>query len=400
MRASYAWHILEGTTGAVTAGVVTTDEQNRLAWQGQGVLRMKYRLLHDRLVLGMLGLIALLSLVDLLLFLLPTHPGTASTSQPLPQRAITHLPFLKSIKENASFNQVTFPLLEGRSHSQTVWYVVTDSSDEQDARTRGVLFTPKLANAKGTAAVQRVQIKNGIVDFPATVDFSPQRVIEPGTAGFPPAKASPPAVGESGYSPFIELPNGIVLNAPHLANDSGAADKVLSLDTQGRQVTYRETTGLFKDTVVHYVSFDASSPVAAAIEDVTYAPALNAAPVPDSEDPKISAREKLIAFVNGQVGAANAQRQGLNSALLDGLDPLNILNSVPSDTVAYSPLWDIHLAAWTPTAISDHQQQRQRDFSRVLTLVRQGLVTGPDGGAFGASGFVVNCPVMSQDLPQ
>lgn len=356
-------------------------------------------MLKDRLILGMIGLILILALTDGLLFILSTHNGAASPGQSS-QPSTTHMSFLTSIKENASLNQVTFPLFMGTSQGKTVWYVITDSSDQQDASTRGVLYTPKLANAKGTAAVQKVQINNGIIDFPATVDFSPERVLEPGPTGFPPDKASPPAVGEAGYSPFIELPNGIVLNAPQIANDSGAADKVLSLDTQGMKMTYRETTGFFKKTVVHYVSFDSSSPIAATIEDVTYAPALNAAPTQDSEDPKTSAREKLIAFVNGQTGASNDQRQGLNSTLLDGLDPLNILNAIPSNTVAYSPLWDIHLAAWTQTAINNQQNQRQEDFSTILSLVQQGLVTGPKGAAFGASGFVVNCPVMSQDVPR
>ena len=68
---------------------------------------------------------------------------------------------------------------------------------------------------------------NGIT-FPASVDFSPQRVIAPGPAGFPPAMAQPGAVGETGYSPLVQVTfrgTPVVLNAPQIANATGQADK-------------------------------------------------------------------------------------------------------------------------------------------------------------------------------
>ncbi len=40
---------------------------------------------------------------------------------------------------------------------------------------------------------------------------------------------------------------------------------------------------------------------------------------------------------------------------------------------------------------------RQTEFGAEVALVAQGLVTGPGGATFGASGFVVNCPVVSLD---
>lgn len=312
---------------------------------------------------------------------------------------ITHHVFPSSITENATPNLVLFPLHQGTSNGQTVYYVITESSDQADAMARGVNYAPKLANAKGTPAVEQVQVNNGVIDFPATVDFSPARVIEPSATGFPPNRASPPAVGQDGYSPLIQLPSGIVLNAPQIANASGQADKVVSLDLDDMKVTYHETMGFYEDKVVHYVSFDASSPVAAAIEDVTYAPALGMAPGEDNEDANASAREELIAFVNGPTGTNNPNRQGLNSALLDGMDPNNILHKAPQDVPDYSPLWDVHFAAWTDAAIKDGKNTRQIDFDGVKALIQKGgLVTGPGGKAFGAAGFVVNCPIMSVDI--
>ncbi len=324
----------------------------------------------------------------------------------------THNLFIPSAKENADFTQATFPLSRGSSHGETVWFVVTDSSDRADAAVRGVNYVPKLANAKGTPAVQRVRIVNSEIEFPATVDFSPTRVVGPGPTCFPPAAGlSPGAIGEVGYSPLIEMPDGIVLNAPHIARGEGpfdfvsrtnVADKVISIDLSARSVTYVETPGFYENRSVHYASFDSSSFVAAAIEDVTFAPNLAFAPTLGDES-HASSREGLIAFTNGQTGLFNPNRQGLCSALLGQGSPLNTLHEIPSGQAdpafpVYSPLWDIRLATWTAAAIANGLNTRQTDFGTELLLVAEGFVTGPGGAPFGPSGFIVNCPAVSLDV--
>ncbi len=82
----------------------------------------------------------------------------------------------------------TFPLYRGTSKGRTVWYIVLDSSSGADAQAKGVNQSSKLANAGGTTAVQKVAIVNGVVDFPASVDFTPVRQVAPGPQGFPPAQ--------------------------------------------------------------------------------------------------------------------------------------------------------------------------------------------------------------------
>ncbi len=160
---------------------------------------------------------------------------------------------------------------------------------------------PKIPNARGTAAAQNVSGDGfvGINDFSATVDFSPRHVIVPGSTGFPPALAQPGTVGEPMYSPLIQLPDGAVVHAPQIANETGPADKRSASIYDRMTVTHVETTGLYDGTPVHDASFDSHSPVATAIEDFTYAPALNAAPRPGDESDGTSAREGLIAFTNG-----------------------------------------------------------------------------------------------------
>ncbi len=303
--------------------------------------------------------------------------------------------FITSAVEHPD-DTATFPLFRGTSQGRTVWYIVLDSSDGKDAAVLGVNHASKLANARGTSAVQTVSIVNGVVDFPATVDFRPVRQVAPSSPdGFPPSVAEPGAVGEPGYSPLIELPDGTIRNAPHVANDTGQADKVVTLDTAGGTVTYRETNGFQGDRAVRYVSTDASNPVAAALENVTFAPALDAAPFPGG-DGTDSARASLAAFVNGQTGANNPERQGLNSALLDGLDPLNVLRWNPTQG-RYSPLWDVHLSEWNAQAVAGGQNLRQTDFNDIRNLVQQGFVAGPGGAPFGPSGFIVDCPIVSRE---
>jgi hypothetical protein len=266
---------------------------------------------------------------------------------------------------------------------------VLDASTSDAAQRFGVNRSQKLANARGTLAVQKVIVQNGVVDF------TPERHVVPGPTGFPPLAADPGAVGEAGYSPLIQLPDGAIVNAPQIANETGRADKVVDLDFTKAQVTYRETHGFQGGNAVRYVSTDASDPAVAALEDVTFAPLLNQAPFAGGDGTN-SARAFLVAFVNGQTGAANPQRQGLNSALLDGLDPLNVLFWNPSQG-RYSPLWDVHPAAWTDAAIAAGQNVRQTDLGHVLGLVDDGIVTGPGGAPFAAAGFIVNCPIVSRD---
>lgn len=298
--------------------------------------------------------------------------------------------FVPSATVNAD-HTVTLPLHRGRSGDQTVWFIVTEASDSTHAARWRSSVSQKLENARGTGAVQHVTVdRDGTIVFPATVDFSPDHVVTPGPTGFPPSAAAPGAVGEDGYSPLVQLPDGAVLNAPQLANETGRADKVTDLDTTGATVRYALTDGFARGNAVVYASTDASDAGAAAIEDVTFAPNLNAAPFPDGDGTN-SARASLAAFTNGATGVGNPERQGLNSALLGEGSPLNVLAWTPNQG-RYSPLWDVHLSTWAPGV----SPTRQTEFARVADLARAGRVTGFPSGAWGASGFIVNCPIIAQ----
>ena len=315
---------------------------------------------------------------------------------------------------------VTLPLRRGTAAGHLVYYAITDASDQAVARALGVNFVPKLANAAGSSAVQHSSSTDpASISVPAGVDFSPTRVLVAGPTGFPPSAATPGAVGDAGYSPLVELPNGVVINAPQLADGTTTdaadkahwADKVKSVDPVASTLRYEITNGCYEDQSVHYVSFDASIAAAAAIEDVTLAHALGGVPFQECGTNDINAttspfinpgcaRESLIAFINGQTGADNVQRQGENAAILDQESPLNILEDVPNSggQFNYSPMWDIHFLQWN-ASVPVANRLRQTDFARAAALVpSQAQSITPDGttsNTFQATGFIVNCPLMS-----
>lgn len=302
--------------------------------------------------------------------------------------------FVSSAFENTADNTVVLPFYKGRSSGKSFYYMVLDASNGDAAKKFGVNRSDKLNNAKNTAAVQKVRLVNGVIEFPATVDFRPERSVTPSSTGFPPLAVQPGAVGQPGYSPLIQLPDGTILNAPHIANDTGQADKIVSLDMPSKKVIYRQSEGFANGKEVYYISTDASDFAAAALEGVTFAPQLNNAPFLGG-DSKKSARAALAAFVNGQTGSNNSERQGLNSALLDGLDPLNVIAWTPNQG-RYSPLWDVYLAMWQPSYVANGSILVQTDFGDIVNLAKDNAITAIGGSMLAPAGFIVNCPVISQ----
>lgn len=300
---------------------------------------------------------------------------------------------------------ITMPLLQGSHNGSPVWYIVTESSDQSDASARGVNFSPKLRNALGTVAVQKARILEGEVEFPGTVDFSPERVVEPGPTVFPPSKAQPGSIGDAKYSPLVTLGDGIVLNASQVANGSGRLDSVLSIDFNRETVTLGLARGFYNGKPIRYIRTESSDPTAATLEASTFAPNLNAARgIANNE--RTSARSGLFLVTNGPTGVNNPERQGLTSALLGEGPPLNVLQTVPknsSGSPRYSPLWDVHPGTWTDAAIASGARERVRGFGEIKNAVQQGLIVSAGSGpanpeleGLRAGGFIVNCPFVAE----
>lgn len=152
---------------------------------------------------------------------------------------------------NPSF---TLPLYEGLSAANTkYWWIVTDSSDEGNARQLGLNFAPKLRFAAqgqtsdGLKGAEQLEIVNNTVfGREGMVDFSPVRTIVSGDpTPFPPKSVQPGSVGDSDYTPLIQLVNAgyEVWNAPvSFVDPSFSRRRAKRSSHRSSPETWRKTT--------------------------------------------------------------------------------------------------------------------------------------------------------------
>ncbi len=326
---------------------------------------------------------------------------------------------LKSGMIDLNAGTITLPLYQGQmTDGRKVWYILTDTDDKGNADALGLNYAAKLTYAAvGKGARTATLEKNATLTFDSgTVDFNSERSLVPGDEPnpFPPKNATPGSIGDEDYSPLVRIENagGHIYNAPMIAFDVDASeisfpdgnpdyskveDKVVSIDPEGMTVTLKLTQGFSFAKPVLYLSTDASDPLAATLEGATFAPAMKDIPV-GGDDSAFSAIERIFVFINGPMGKDNPQRQGLNSAIVDGESPLNVLGGIPTVATDYSPLWDMNLGMWTTDAIDNGYRSRMIEEFQILGMAEKGWITGPAGGAFGSVGIVVNCPIAYRFL--
>ncbi len=119
-----------------------------------------------------------------------------------------------ALRVDLTRDYATLPLHKGTAAGETVWYVITDVSDENMARQLGINHAPKLRNAvrKCPACVQEVETTDRVlgkapVTFQGAPDFSPTRTLIAGSMPepFPPQAFSVGAQGRANYSPFVRV---------------------------------------------------------------------------------------------------------------------------------------------------------------------------------------------------
>jgi hypothetical protein len=314
---------------------------------------------------------------------------------------------------------ITLPLYLGQmKDGRKVWYILTDTDDKGNADALGLNYAPKLTYADVGKAVRTATLeKNATLTFDrGTVDFKPVHNLVPGAApnAFPPKNATPGSVADADYSPLVKIVNagGHIYNAPMIAFDVDAKqlmfpngkpdysiveDKVVAIDPKNMTVTMKLTQGFSFAKPVLYLSTEANDPLAATLEGATYTPALKEIPV-GRDDSAFSPIERIFVFINGPTGKDNPQRQGLDSAIMDGESPLNVLGGIPSVATDYSPLWDMNLGMWTNESINKGYRSRMIEEFQILGMAQKGWITGPAGGPFGSVGIVVNCPIAYRFL--
>jgi len=315
---------------------------------------------------------------------------------------------------------VTLPLYRGQmADGAAVWYVLTDTTDEANAEALGLNHSAKLAYANVEGGVRTATLENDLtLTFDGgTVDFSPELIVSPGAGenAFPPLVAEPGSMGDDSYSPLVRIENagGQIYNAPIVAfgneadelafcdggvDHSVVHDRVTAICPDDMTVTLSMVVGFSFARPVFYMSFEASDPLVATLEQATFAPAMANIKV-GFDDGAFSAVERLFVTANGPTGADNPQRQGLNSALMEeGAGPLNVFGGVPTIALDYSPMWDLNLGVWTAEAIAKGYRSRLVDEFQILALAEAGYLTGMDGGDYGSTGFIVNCPIVARLL--
>jgi hypothetical protein len=329
------------------------------------------------------------------------------------------LQLLRSGSIDMNESTITLPLYQGhiRGSGETVWYILTDTTDKGNADALGLNWSPKLAYSALGARIATLA-PNATLEFHSgTVDFSPEHRVAPSSdpsSPFPPSEAQPGSIGDSDYSPLVLVENsgGHIYNAPIVAFGIDASginfcegnpdyslvhDKVVRICPSEGTVTISLTSGFSFARPVLYLSTEASVPLAAALERATLAPKLvNIATGRD--DSAFSAAERIFVFANGPTGLGNPQRQGLNSALMGEGSPLNVLGGIPTIATDYSPLWDINLGVWTEEAINNGYRSRLTEEFAILGFAEQGWITGLGGGEYGSVGMVVNCPIVFRFL--
>jgi hypothetical protein len=327
---------------------------------------------------------------------------------------------LKSGKIDFDKGTITLPLYDGVSRSgQVIWYIVTDTDDKGNADQLGLNYSPKLTFADVGRAVRKATLdsKFKLVFDTGLVDFSPSRSATPGDAPnfFPPKQFQPGSVGDNTYSPLVKITNAgdHIYNAPTVAGNVPAErlnqfcdgspdyglvhDKVVKICPRDKTVTMQLTTGFSFAKPVLYLSTDTNNPLTATAEGATYAPGLQDIQG-GGDDSLFSPVERIFVFVNGHTGKDNPQRQGLNSALSDGMSPLNVLGGIPTVATDYSPMWDINPAVWTQRAVELGYRSRMTEEFAILGMVQKGWITGLNGMPFGSVGFIVNCPIVHRFL--
>lgn len=323
---------------------------------------------------------------------------------------------------------ITLPLYEGRlkETGESVWYVITDTTDADVAKALGINHAAKLAFADNLRAVRIAETSfDGTLLFHwGAVDFSPERSVVPGNStdpdapAFPPSSFQPGAVGDELYSPLVKITTAgeHIYNAPMIAFGTSAEDldfcdstpdyslvhdKVVNICPEEGTVTLELTSGFSFAKPVFYLSTDANNELPAALEGAIFAPGLRDVAV-GADDSLFSAVERIFGFINGPTNTVenqvNPQRQGFFSALAGEGGPLNVLGGIPTVATDYSPLWDLNLGEWTQEAVDKNYVSRLTEEFQILGLVERGFITGPGGARYGSTGNIINCPIVHRFL--
>ncbi len=319
-------------------------------------------------------------------------------------------------------------------------YVITESSDREQARQLGIIYAPRMAAATNGQGTQTgTWTEDGRLIFEGSVDFSPKRSLTPGGApatangdrvelfSFPPAEVIPGAVADENWSSYVVLPSGTVINAQLMANSTGLHDRIPhgngttneqqdnqdnpNLDRDGAAVVLQLLDGWHDGRAYYFhIVTDTSAPGPATIELGVLAPKLNQIPTFGAFPG--GAMLPFSPTANGVLPSANNPDgfQGLNTPSSSNRqvnDPTNTFPIDPNNT-QYAPMWDAHITEFTVPA---DERVILKSFGQINNLLADGTLVPFRGNnsdlpgqintlssALTPTGAIINCPVISQPL--
>ncbi len=340
---------------------------------------------------------------------------------------------------------VRLPLFQGWETTpggpRETHYIITESSNEAQARELGIIWAPRMAQAANTPGAQNATwTEDGRLVFEGSVDFSPLRSLTPGGApadesnellelvSFPPASVTPGAEADANWSSYVTLPSGVVINAQIMANETGLHDRIPhgngnpaleqqdnqdnpNIDREGAAVVLQLLDGWHDGRAYYFhIVTDTSDPGPATIELGVYAPRL--ANLPTFGAFPGGSMLPFSPTANGILPEANNPDgfQGLNtpsSSPRQINDPTNTFPIDPSN-VSYAPMWDAHITEFTVPA---EDRVILKSFAQVNELLANGTLvpfrgnnaelaaqTNTLSDDLTPTGAIINCPVISQPL--
>ncbi|MGQ7249082.1 DUF7482 domain-containing protein [Halomonas sp. V046] len=324
---------------------------------------------------------------------------------------------LKSGHVNLETGTVELPLRRGEVNGLPAWSVLTDVSDQYLADLHGINFSPKMGYSFTGKATRTATInKDGVFVFAGgTVDFTPEHSVTPGEAPnfFPPAAAQAGAVGDTDYSPMVQVEGmSAIFNMPMVSmasedelnamcdgemDYSKVHDKVVNICPEKGTVTMQLTLGYTFGKPIIYLSTESNDPGIAALEGAIHTPALNDLPFALEDASPGETAERIYAIANGPTGIDNPFRQGVNSALSDAGShgPLNVLGGINTINLDYSPMWRLFPAKWTDAAIEAGYRTKLTNAFDIENAAEKGLLVSIiDDGPLKPAGIIVNCPTV------
>ena len=339
--------------------------------------------------------------------------------------------------ETSTTPSVKLPMFKGfetlnDGTRREAFYIITEASDREIAKTLGVAHAPRMADAKGSEGIQLGTFEEGRLIFEGSVDFSFKRSLVPGAIGeegtadfglltFPPAQANAGAVASAEWSSYVVLPSGVVINAQEVGNESGLHDRIATTDTSleaqddfdnvnfipGEASVVLQLLDGWQNNNQYFFHLvtDTSDPGPGAIEKGVFAPKL--ADIPTFG---VFPGGALLGFspcANGNPERdADGNIQGLNNTIdseNQDQDPTNTFPIDPLD-VRFTPMWDAHICEWDASvALAD--RPILKSISQIQNEIANGRLNnfrGNDGptnnfiAGLQPTGAIINCPVITQ----